>query len=144
MSRNIENELRQEGLSAIRNKEILDGSGMTTLLTGLNEITSNPKLKKKDPVISILKHHENWEFLILSYMWCNQDNDDEVTHRSLTLMSTVIDEKRIHLLFREVDQNGEKKVEKSIVNLSDQVKKEEMMEKITSKFSASLINYKRV
>lgn len=145
MTRNIENEASHESSIARRNKEILDSSGIVTLLMGLKNSVSDLDLNKENPVISSFKNGEDWESLILSYMWGSQsDPGDEVIHKSLTLITSVIGEKRIHLNFREVDNEGKAKFENSSFDVSDLVKKKEMLEKITSKFTTSLNSHKKV
>lgn len=153
MGRNIENESKivtnkiikdQEVLIGEKNKRTLDDSGMISLMTGLNDIVSDLDLNKENPVISSFRPAEDWESATLIYMWGDLDIPDEKALKSLTLITSIIDENKIHLLFREVKQNGEKKIEKSVVNVSDQDKKKEMLEIITSKFSTSLISYQKV
>jgi len=144
MGRNIENQPINESLLFQRNIEIFNKSGITSLLTGLKENVSDLDLNKENPVISSFKKAEDGEFLVLSYMWGNQDEaNEEIFHKSLTLMTSIIDEKRIHFMFREVDFNGEKKTESLVVDISDKTKKEEMMEKITLKFSNSLAYFRK-
>lgn len=146
MGRNIENESEniryQESLVMIKNRAILNGSGVISLLTGLRDIVSDLDLNKKNPVIANTNQAEDWESMTLMYMWGDLNEIDEKARKSLTVVASVASENIIHLKFREVGQNGEIKKESSVFDVSDQDKKKEMLEIISSKFSASLVSYK--
>jgi len=146
MGMNIENESKiikdRESSVSEKNKIILDGCGINSLFTGLRDAVSDLDLdlNKKNPVISNSNPAKDWESITLMYMWGDLNALSEKARKSLTAIASIAGENTIHLMFREIEQNGEIKKESSVFDISDQDKKKEMLEKISTKFSTSLIS----
>jgi len=146
MGINIENESKiikdQESSLSVKNRTILNGCGITSLMTGLKNAVSDLDLNRENPVISNFKPAEDWESITLIYLWGDLNVSNENARKSLTAVASVFKENIIHLVIREVEQNGEIKKESSYFDISNKDKKEEMLGIITLRFSTSLITYK--